>query len=200
MIATSEPARHAVEPWTTLSNLTGYLAMTLFALSVILLAAWPIIDKIIGTKGQRLCIHHQLGLAVIILALVHGLLLTARFLPDDLYRAFLSLLPFHRRWEVNIGIWAFYGLAITLSAIVIHGAPKLWRWIHRTSIIWIVLAAIHTQLTGPNWTEGLWLNLYLWTLYTLAFLALASLYAHKWAHHNHKPVVAIRADHCTQNT
>jgi len=197
LLATGEPGRHAVEPWTTLSNLSGYLSMSLFVISVILLASWKPIDRIVGTKGQRLCLHHQLGLAVVVLALVHGLLLTARFLPDDLYRALMTLLPNHRRWEVNIGIWGFYGLAVTMSAVIIHGAPKLWRWIHRTSIIWITLAAIHTQLTGPDWSEGLLLNLYLWSLYVLAFLSLASMYVHKASNHKHKVAMPLQMNQCS---
>jgi len=200
LLATSEPSRHAVEPWTTISNLTGYLSMSLFVISVILLASWKPIDHIIGTKGQRLCLHHQLGLAVVFLALAHALLLTARFLPDDLYRAFMSLLPFHRRWEVNIGIYGFYGLAATMSAVIIHGAPKLWRWIHRTSIIWITLAAIHTQLTGPDWSEGLLLNLYLWTLYALAIVSLVTMYVHKYGHHKQSATVPLIANHCAQKS
>jgi predicted ferric reductase len=197
LLATSEPSRHAVEPWTTLSNLTGYLSMSLFVISVILLASWKPIDKMIGTKGQRLCLHHQLGLVVVFLALAHALLLTARFLPDDLYRAFMSLLPFHRRWEVNIGIYGFYGLALTMSAVIIHGAPTLWRWIHRTSIIWIVMAAIHTHLTGPDWSEGLLLNVYLWTLYAVAIASLISLYVHRMSNHKHKVVTPFQVNHCT---
>ncbi len=197
LLATSEPSRHAVEPWTTLSNLTGYLSMSLFVISVILLASWKPIDKMIGTKGQRLCLHHQLGLVVVFLALAHALLLTARFLPDDLYRAFMSLLPFHRRWEVNIGIYGFYGLAITMSATIIHGVPTLWRWIHRTSIIWITLAAIHTHLTGPDWSEGLLLNVYLWTLYAVAIASLISLYVHRMSNHKHKVVTPFQVNHCT---
>jgi len=185
LIATSEPSRHAVEPWTTLSNLFGYTSMSFFVLSVILLASWHPIDKLIAPRGQRLCLHHQLGIAVLVTALVHGLLLTVRFLPDEPYRAFMMLMPFHRRWEVNIGIWGFFGLAATMSAVVIHGAPKLWRWIHRTSIIWITLAAIHTHLTGPDWTEGFLLNLYLWTLYVIAFASLVSMYVHRGSHHKH---------------
>ncbi len=196
LLATGEPSRHAVEPWTTLSNLTGYLSMSLFVISVILLAAWPALDRFVGTKGQRLCLHHQLGLAVVLLALVHALLLTARFLPDDLNRAFMSLLPLHRRWEVNIGIWGFYGLAVTMSAIVIHGAPKLWRWIHRTSIIWITLAAIHTHLTGPDWSNGLLLNMYLYTLYITASFSLLSLYVHKYDNHKRKVVTPFTTRHC----
>jgi len=197
LLATSEPSRHAVEPWTTISNLTGYLSMSLFVISVILLASWKPIDHIVGTKGQRLCLHHQLGLAVVYLALAHALLLMARFLPHDLYRAFMSLMPFHRRWEVNIGIYAFYGLVATMTAVIIHGAPTLWRWIHRTSIVWITMAAIHTHLTGPDWSEGLLLNLYLWMLYGVAFLSLVSLYVHRIENHKHKMVPPFQADHCT---
>lgn len=185
LMATSEPSRHAVEPWTTLSNLLGYTAMSLFVISVILLASWKPIDRLIAPRGQRLCLHHQLGIAVLVMAFLHGLLLTARFLPDDLYRALMVMMPFHRRWEVNIGIWGFYGLAATISAVVIHGAPKLWRWIHRTSIIWITLAAIHTQLTGPDWSEGLLLNLYLWMLYAIAIASLISMYVHRFNHQKH---------------
>ncbi len=196
LLATGEPSRHAVEPWTTLSNLSGYLSMSLFAISVLLLAAWPALDKMIGTKGQRLCLHHQLGLAVVILALVHGLLLTVRFLPDELYRVFTFMLPLHRRWEVNIGIWGFYGLAATMSAIVIHGAPKLWRWIHRTSIIWITLAAIHTHMTGPDWTDGFLLNAYLYTLYIAAFISLVSMYVHKYDNHRRNVVTPFTTRHC----
>jgi predicted ferric reductase len=172
--------------------------MSLFVISVVLLAAWPPMDKIVGNKGQRLCLHHRLGLAVIILALVHGVLLTVRFLPDDIYRAFMSLLPFHRRWEVNIGIWAFYGLAATMSAVVIHGAPTLWRWIHRTSIVWITLAAIHTHLTGPDWSEGFLLNLYLYSLYIAATASLISLYAHKRSRHSRKVAAPISTNHCLE--
>lgn len=185
LLATSEPSRHAAEPWTTISNLLGYSSMSLFVISVILLASWKPIDKMIAPRGQRLCLHHQLGIAVLVMALLHGLLLTVRFLPDDLYRAFMVMMPFHRRWEVNIGIWGFYGLAATLSAAVIHGAPKLWRWIHRTSIVWITFAAIHTHLTGPDWSEGFMLNLYLWTLYAIAFVSLVSMYAHRSSHQKH---------------
>jgi predicted ferric reductase len=200
LLSTNEPSRHAVEQWTTLSNLSGYLSMSLFAISVVLLASSTLIDRMIGTKGQRLCLHHQLGLWVLILASVHALLLTARFLPDDLYRAFTSLLPLHRRWEVNIGIWGFYGLAATLSATIIHGAPTLWRWIHRTSIIWITLAAIHTHLTGPTWAEGFLLNLYMWTLYLVALASLVTMYVHKYGHHKHSAPAPLIADHCAQKT
>lgn len=185
LLATDVPGRHAVEPWTTLSNLLGYSSMSLFVISVILLASWKPIDRLIAPRGQRLCLHHQLGIAVLVMALLHGLLLTVRFLPDDLYRAFMVMMPFHRRWEVNIGIWGFYGLAATMSAVVIHGAPKIWRWIHRTSIIWITLAAIHTHLTGPSWSEGLLLNLYLWTLYAIAIASLVSMYVHRSSHQKH---------------
>jgi predicted ferric reductase len=200
MMASSEPSRHAVEPWTTLSNLTGYLSMSLFAISVVLLASWKPIDTIIGTKGQRLCLHHQLGLWVLILALAHALLLTPRFLPDDIYRAFMSLLPFHRRWEVNIGIWGFYGLAATLSATIIHGVPTIWRWIHRTAIVWITLAAIHTHLTGPTWAEGMLLNTYLWVLYIVATISLVSMYVHKYGHHKRMVSMPYNTDHCHPKT
>ena len=185
LISTGEPSRHALEPWTTLSNLSGYVSMSLFALSVILLASWSPVDARIATRGRRLCLHHQLGIAVLVAALLHGVLLTVRFLPDDLNRAFLMMLPFHRRWEVNIGIWGFYGLTATMSAVVIHGAPRLWRWIHRTSLIWIVCAAIHTHLAGPSWAEGFLLNLYLWTLYFAAFASLMSMYVHRYSHQKH---------------
>lgn len=197
LMATDEPGRHAIEPWTTLSNLTGYLSMSLFVVSVILLTAWPPIDTIIGNKGQRLCLHHRLGMAVMLFAAIHGLLLTVRFLPDDWYRAVWTLLPLHRRWEVNIGIWAFYGLAATMSALVIHGAPILWRWIHRTSIVWITMAAIHTHLTGPDWSEGFLLNLYLCVLYATAIASLVSLHAHKKSHHNHKVAAPLKVNHST---
>lgn len=179
LLAISEPAHRTVEPWATLSNLSGYASMSIFVVAIILLAPWKFMDTLIGKKGQRLCLHHQLGWAVIILAVLHAILLAVRFLPDDVNKALLSFLPNHRRWEVNIGVYAMYGLILTLGAVSLRGIPTLWKWIHRTSLIWIVLAAIHTQLTGPDWSSGLLLNSYMWTLYMLGFVALGSKWMYK---------------------
>jgi len=59
------------------------------------------------------------------------------------------------------------------------------------------LAAIHTQLTGPDWSEGLLLNLYLWSLYVLAFLSLASMYVHKASNHKHKVAMPLQMNQCS---
>jgi len=176
LLAISEPAHRSVEPWASLSNISGYASMSIFVVAIILLAPWKFMDTLIGKKGQRLCLHHQLGWAVIILAVLHALLLTVRFLPDDMNKALLSFLPTHKRWEVNVGVYALYGLILTLGAVSLRGVPTLWKWIHRTSVIWIILAAVHTQYTGPDWSSGLWLNMYMWILYVLGFIAITG----KW--------------------
>lgn len=166
---------HATPPVQLLvAQLMGYAAISCWLMSLVVLMPGAGADKWLGRKCKRIRLHHLLGLAGLSLVLLHGLALAYHFLPDELVRFFSFPFPMHRRWEVNVGVLAFWGLVATYFATKLRGSPRLWRWLHRGSIVWLVMALAHVYTMGPAWWQAPWLNLY---LTFLAGAAIASLMA-----------------------
>lgn len=121
--------------------LTGF---ALFALTFVLSTRMKWLEDYFGGLDKIYHVHHTMGKAALLLLLVHPVMLSFRFIPEDPGRLLWYLLPVHRQFEVNIGSWALWGLILLMILTLLIRMPyDKWKISHKFMGIFFILGVAH---------------------------------------------------------
>lgn len=145
--------------WWFVARSSGMIAWGLLTLSV----CWGLFlsTKAVGkalSPAWLLDLHRYLGGLAVIFTTIHLVGLAA-----DNYVSFgwaETFIPMASSWKpgpVAFGIVGFYLLvAIELTSLAMKRIPRrLWRWVHRTSLVLFFVATYHAITAGTD-TENQW--------------------------------------------
>jgi sulfoxide reductase heme-binding subunit YedZ len=158
------PAGHG---WWLASRASGVVALVLLSLTVIVgLAMAAKLLRRRGAARQMLGAHEQISLAALGATAVHGLtLLGDPWLHPGVAGIALPLAIGHRPAFVALGIVSGYlaallGLSFYLRRRI---GPRLWRRVHRLTVVVWILAMVHVLGAGTDasspWLRSLLLSL-----------------------------------------
>ena len=134
---------------------------------------YNLIGLMITTKAARLWpggpaaydVHQFVSLLSIVVALFHGLILTAdRFIGFSAVQVFLPFSnPAYRPLWVGIGQVGFYALAILVFSFYVRRriTPRVWRLIHYLSFVAFLFVLIHGITSGTD-SAQLWAMVLYW--------------------------------------
>src|SRR5690606_1862331 len=111
---------------------------------------------------KMLHFHHRISVFSGILILAHPLLLALRWIPEDMHKMMIYVLPLHRRMAVNLGSAAFFGFLILMALSLFVKLPyHKWRITHKFFGLIFIIAALHIFLLQNLIWNNLWLAVYL---------------------------------------
>ncbi|MBI5392488.1 ferric reductase-like transmembrane domain-containing protein [Candidatus Woesearchaeota archaeon] len=130
----------------SLGEITGLVAMTLFALTFILSTRISFIEDLFGGLDKVYIAHGVLGGTAFMLILSHPILLVLKFIPDNMKLAATYLLP-SSHWSINFGIIALLGM-IALIYITLFTKIKYnrWKFTHEFFGLIFVFSILHIVL------------------------------------------------------
>ena len=169
--------------WSTLSQVTGLLALTALSLSFVLSSRFKPLELRLGGLDKMYRLHHRLGITAFVLIILHPLLFAIRFIPER-WGHFVSFWgPFHRDLSMNIAVFAFWLFIILILLTLIRKFPyNWWKQTHRLMGLVLVGAAWH-MLTIPE-TPGRpvahWSNATLHYYLLIMVIAGVTAYLYKW--------------------
>ena len=138
--------RRAADAWalSALGQLAGLTGMSMLAVTFVLSARLRWLEDVFGGLDSVYRLHHRLGLWAFGLLVAHPLLLAGRFLPTQVERAVLFVFPTHNRWAVNLGVYAFWLMALLLLVTVTTWLPyDKWKISHKGLALVMVGGAVH---------------------------------------------------------
>ncbi|WP_372906548.1 ferric reductase-like transmembrane domain-containing protein [Rhodohalobacter sp.] len=137
--------RHNVNPFLVyISQITALTGFSLFALTFVLSARWRWLEDYFGGLDKMYHLHHTMARTALVLLLVHPILLAIRFIPAETDKVFWYLLPLHRKFEIDLGSWALWGLILLmLFTIVIKLPYDKWKITHKFMGVFFILGILH---------------------------------------------------------
>ena len=169
------------------SQLFAIIGFSLFAFTFILSTRIKWIEKYFGGLDKLYQTHHDIGKLAFLMLLLHPVLLALRWLPDDIKKTLLYLLPFHRKMEINLGSWALLGLSILLLFTIVIKLPyDKWKITHKFMGLFFILGIVHVFGVSNFYNENPLLASYLVILSTLGLSAfLNKAIFHNWVVHKY---------------
>lgn len=135
------PAEHVLQD---IGQVAGLLGMAMLAIAFVLASRARFLEGVFGGLDKMYQVHHRLGRTSLVLLLVHPIAHALRFIPDQIDRAVLFLLPTHRELAVNLGVYAFWGLVVLLVlTLFVDIAYDKWKVSHKFLGLVLVFGAIH---------------------------------------------------------
>lgn len=140
--------RHNPNPWLVYSSqIAGILGFILYAAALMLSTRLAWIEDLFGGLDKAYQTHHTIGKLAFFLILYHPISLAARWIPQNISKTFLYLLPTHRRLAINIGSWSLLGfLLLMLVTLVIKIPYDKWKLSHKLTGIIFILMILHVFL------------------------------------------------------
>ena len=137
--------RHNIKPIPVyLSQLTSLVGFSCFALSFVLAARIKSLENAFGGLDRMYHTHHIMAITAVILLILHPILLAVRWIPEDSGRILWYLLPVHRRFEINLGSYALWGVILLTIATFLKKLPyHHWKITHKFMGVFFVLGALH---------------------------------------------------------
>lgn len=107
-------------------------------------------------------LHHSMGKIALVLLLVHPVMLAMRWIPEDINKVFWYLFPTHRRFEIDLGSWALWGLIMLTILTLIKRMPyDKWKITHKFMGIFFILGVLHIYYLDLLFTSNQALTIYL---------------------------------------
>lgn len=129
-----------------LGQISGLIAMTMFALTFILSTRLKFIEDIFGGLDKAYIIHAIFGGTAFILAMFHPIFLVLKYIPADIRLAASYLLP-SSHWSVNFGIIALLGMVLLLYfTFYTKMRYNYWKISHKFFGFFFIIAALHIFL------------------------------------------------------
>jgi predicted ferric reductase len=155
--------RHNLNPWLiSSSQLAGILGFVLYTFSLILSTRLRWIEDIFGGLDKVYQTHHTIGKIAFFLILYHPVALAARWIPQNFTKAFLFLLPTHRRLAIDLGSWALLGFFLLMLVTLVINIPyDKWKLTHKLTGIVFLLFIGHFFLLDELVSSNIPLALYL---------------------------------------
>lgn len=129
-----------------LGEATALVGITAMALTFVLSTRLPFIEDFFGGLDKVYIAHGVLGGSALALVLFHPIFLVLKFIPSDMQRAAVYLLP-SGFWSVDFGIVALLGLAF-LVGITLYSRLKYqtWKFTHEFLGLVFLFAVLHMLL------------------------------------------------------
>lgn len=153
---------NAKASWILISQGVAVAGFAFFALSFVLAARFKWLEDYFDGLDKMLHFHHRISVFSGILILAHPLLLALRWIPEDMHKMMIYVLPLHRRMAVNLGSAAFFGFLILMALSLFVKLPyHKWRITHKFFGLIFIIAALHIFLLQNLIWNNLWLAVYL---------------------------------------
>lgn len=155
--------RHQLKPfWVYGSQVMALTGFAMFALTFVLSARIKWMEDYFGGLDKMYQLHHTMAKTALLLLLVHPVMLAVRFLPVETDRILWYLFPVHRRFEVNLGSWALWGLVILMLITLAIKIPyDKWKISHKFMGIFFIFGISHVYLMGLSVAANPALTVYL---------------------------------------
>jgi predicted ferric reductase len=141
----------ASSPWGRVGQVTGLAGTALLALSFVLATRAQWLEDYFGGLDQMYRTHHAFGLTAFGVLAAHPVALALRFIPEQLSRALLFLMPVHRQLAVNVGVYALWGLVALVALTLARRVPyDTWKITHRGLGVVLLLGAAHMLAVRPT--------------------------------------------------
>jgi len=159
---TTTVEHHAYPLLVYASQLLAIVGFTLFAISFILTSRIKPIEKYFGGLDKLYKKHQHIGKIAFILLLLHPILLSLRWFPENIEKMFWFLLPLHKKIEVNLGSWALIGLTILLALTIVVKLPyDKWKITHKFMGLIFLVGIIHLFSINNFYANNFYLAIYL---------------------------------------
>lgn len=161
-----------IKPITVLlSQISGMLGFSLFAMAFLLSSRIKWMEKYFGGLDKMYHTHHTMAKFAFLFMLIHPVLLAFRWRPDGIGQIIKFLLPVHNRMAVDLGSLSLISIAILLSFTFIIKLPyDKWKITHKLIGIFFVFSALHIFLLKDNLGDFVPLLIYVWILAILGIL------------------------------
>lgn len=137
--------KHQAKPfWVYGSQLFALLGYALFAVAILLSVRSRFIEHRLGGLDKVYQLHHSIAKAAFYLLFLHPVFLALRWIPQNMEKVSWYLFPVHRRLEIDLGSWAWWGLLlIMIFTLAIKIAYHRWKLLHRFTGLLFLLATLH---------------------------------------------------------
>lgn len=126
----------------------GALGYSLLAFSLFLSTRWPKLEEIFGALDHIYHLHRKLGIGGFIALLAHPIFFSLRHLSQGFEGLFLTFLPFHGRFSVNLGVYSFWLMVLILGLTFVKLLPyEKWKNLHKFMSLVFILATLHFLLS-----------------------------------------------------
>ena len=146
---------------TSIGQITGLVALSLYAVTLVLSGRYRWIEEIFGGSTKVYQIHHILGGVSFILILLHPLFLAGSYATFSLKAAAALLLP-GSDMTINLGIIALYGTLILLVLTFFIKLPYFtWKATHKFLGVAFAFSVLHSFLVSSDISSYLPLRIYM---------------------------------------
>jgi predicted ferric reductase len=141
----------AYSPWVQVGQATGLVGTAFLALSFVLATRARWLEDYFGGLDKMYRIHHAFGLTAFGLPAVHPAAMALRFVPEQVGRALLFVMPVHRQFAINLGTYALWGLVALVALTLARRVPyDTWKLTHRGLGLVLLLGAAHMLVVRPT--------------------------------------------------
>jgi predicted ferric reductase len=155
-----------------LGQIAGLVGMAMLSVAFVLSSRARFLEDYFGGLDKMYQLHHRLGLTAFVLLLIHPIAHALRFVPAQIDKALLFLLPTHEHLAINLGVYAFWALVLLMGPTQFIKVPyDKWKLSHKFMGAVLILGTVHmlTVPTSRGRPVALQANEFLW--YYLLFLA-----------------------------
>lgn len=154
------------------SQLFAVIGFSLFAISFVLTTRIKAIEKYFGGLDKLYQKHLTIGKMAFFMVLLHPLMLSFRWIPDNIEKTFWYLLPVHRKIEINAGSWSLLGLSLLLLFTLVIKLPyDKWKITHKFMGLFFIFGIVHVFGVTNFYQENRLLAIYFIIISVLALLA-----------------------------
>jgi predicted ferric reductase len=150
-------------PLTKVGFITALIGFSIIAVQVMLGSRLKLLDRAFGLD-KVVIFHRKMGVVAAVLLLSHPLLMA-------LGKKSFKLFYFHTSWQVNLGKGGLLLLVAGVLLALFYSKFRLdynvWRLIHKTMIVVVILAFAHSILIGDAFKIG-WIKAWWWALLVFA--------------------------------
>jgi predicted ferric reductase len=157
---------------TSLGRLVGIASMVFFSLNIILTARLKFMETLFGGLNKVYIAHHIIGGLALIVILTHPVVLALRTMTVSPRDAAMQLLPFMNDTMTTIGIltlWTF--IVLMILTLYVKLPYKTWLLTHKFMGLVMLGVILHVLLGSNDINADVRLQLYSWSLMSLAALA-----------------------------
>ena len=132
-------------------QLAAVVGLNTLALSFVLVSRFGPLERAMSGLDKMYRLHRHLGKTAAVLLVVHPLSLSLRFVPARIGHFFSFWAPVHRELAVNLGVVAFWLLAVLIVLTLIRRFPyHWWKPAHRLMAVVLILGAWHALAVNPT--------------------------------------------------
>jgi predicted ferric reductase len=165
--------KHNANPFLVYSSqLSAVIGFSLFAISFVLTTRIKAVEQYFGGLDKQYHKHHTIGKIAFLMVLIHPVMLSLRWFPNNIEKTFWYFLPVHSKIEINAGSWSLIGLSVLLLFTIVIKLPyDQWKISHKFMRLFLLLAIVHVFGVNSFYEENRPLAIYFIIISVLAFSA-----------------------------